>query len=320
MSTKIQPFVSYVLQHNFNSNFGLNLQQSDAEKLWVGKPLGSGAQGDVYFGTYDPPQLMALKFMRKNPDDMKKLETFLKISLKLNHPNITRLLAYSLDDKFVGRFGKLGYALFVYGLHKCKSLRDRLNERGHLNAEETRKFITDVLEGLNYMHGRGISHNDLKPENIMIDCSELGEDEKAIIIDLGGACFFRDCQNPLFTKSYAAPESIGRSFTVGPASDVWAIGIITYELLTGQNPLQVKHGGAAGFIDAVKNLYDLNKKGGESPISDDELLHRFEKLGEIAKINPSAAQFITSILHMNPKERPTAHDLLKNSAWIAGKA
>lgn len=189
MDTRVQPFASYV-QHNFNSNFGLNFKNDDAEKLWVGKQLGSGAQGDVYFGTYDPPQLIALKFVKKSPDDEKKLQTFLEISLKLNHPNITRLLAYSMDDEFVGRFGKLGYALFVYSLHKCKSLRDRLNEKGRLSEDNVRKFITDVLEGLVYMHGRGISHNDLKPENIMIDCSELGKDEKAVIIDLGGACFF----------------------------------------------------------------------------------------------------------------------------------
>jgi len=316
MSGRFQPFVSYV-QHNFNSNFGLHLQQSDAEKLWIGRPVGLGSQGDVFYGTYDPPQLIALKFVPKNPEDDKRLETFLKISLKLNHPNITRLLAYSFDDEFVGQFGKLGYVLFVYGLHKCKSLRDRLDQRGHLGEVESRAFITDILSGLNYMHERGISHNDLKPENIMIDCSDLGESEKAVIIDLNSACFFRDCHAPAITAAYAAPESIGKTSIVGPASDIWAVGVITYELLTGNNPLRTKSGGFAAFIDAVKNLYQLGKPG-SLPISDNELLDKFGKLDDIAKKNLPAAQFIISILHMNPKERPTARDLLK-SAWITGK-
>jgi serine/threonine protein kinase len=316
MSTKRQPFVSYV-QHNFLSNFGLKLHSSDAEKLWVGKPLGAGSEGDVFFGTYDPPQLMAIKFIRKTPENSEKLETFLKISLKLNHPNITRLLAYSFDDEFVGQFGRLGHVLLVYGLHKCKSLRHRLDEKGHLKEDETRKFITDILEGLAYMHGRGISHNDLKPENIMIDCSEPGENEKAIIIDLNGACFFRDCKAPSITASYSAPESISRAFIVGPASDIWTVGLLTYELLTGNNPLRTRHGGAAAFIDAVKNLYNLGSPD-RPPISDEELLSKFGKLEEIAKTNPETAQFITSILHMNPKERPSAQDLLQSS-WITGK-
>lgn len=314
MSAKPQPFVSYV-QHNFLSNFGLKLQSSDAEKLWVGKPLGIGAHGEVYFGTYDPPQLMALKFVKKEPDSEEKLETFLKISLKLNHPNITRLLAYSMDDEFVGQFGRLGHALFVYGLHKCRSLRDKLQRNGRVERDEVRKIIRDVLEGLMYMHGRGISHNDLKPDNIMIDCSEMGENEKAVIIDLNGACFFRDCKNPSVTPSYAAPESVGKSFTVGPASDVWAVGIITYELLTGTNPLQTKHAWPLAFIDAVKKLYDLSKPD-RPAISDEELLDYFKKLDEIAKTDLPAAQFIISILHMNPKERPTARDLLKHSEWM----
>lgn len=317
MSARSQPFVSYV-QHNFLSNFGLKLQQSDSGKLWVGKMLGAGSEGEVFLGTYDPPQLMAIKFIRKTPETEEKFKIFLKISLKLNHPNITRLLAYSIDDEFVSQFGMSGHALLIYGLHRCKSLRQRLDEKGHLTEDNTRKFITDVLEGLAYMHGRGISHNDLKPENIMIDCSELGEDEKAIIIDLNGACFFRDCQSPSLTFSYAAPESVGKSFIVGPASDIWAVGIITYESLTGKNPLRTKHGGAAALIDAVKNLYDLSKPD-KPPISDDDLLAKFGKLEEIAKTNLAAAQFIISILHMNPKERPTARDLLKNSEWISGK-
>lgn len=105
---------------------------------------------------------------------------------------------------------------------------------------------------------------------------------------------------------------------MGPASDIWTVGVITYELLTGNNPLKTKMGGAGGFIDAVKNLYKIGVPG-SPPISDEELLHRFGKLDEIAKTNPEIAQFITSILHMNPKERPTARDLLKKSQWISGE-
>ena len=80
MSARSQPFVSYV-QHNFLSNFGLKLQQSDSGKLWVGKMLGAGSEGEVFLGTYDPPQLMAIKFIRKTPETEEKFKIFLKSSL-----------------------------------------------------------------------------------------------------------------------------------------------------------------------------------------------------------------------------------------------
>ena len=101
------------------------------------------------------------------------------------------------------------------------------------------RALKQVLEGLRYLHNIGIAHRDLKPENILY--SHTGPDARLLISDFGLAGYRRDgtgrfeMRTACGTAEYVAPEVLLRtSYTV--AVDLWAVGVITYILISGQMP------------------------------------------------------------------------------------
>lgn len=103
---------------------------------------------------------------------------------------------------------------------------------------EAVRALKQVLEGLRYLHNIGIAHRDLKPENILY--SHTGPDARLLISDFGLAGYRRDggqftMKTACGTAEYVAPEVLLRTpYTV--AVDLWAVGVITYILISGQMP------------------------------------------------------------------------------------
>jgi predicted Ser/Thr protein kinase len=159
-------------------------------------------------------------------------------------------IAFKLHNRgIVSVFDRGGYDdQPYYAMHfvNGKSLKQWLAEGGRWNEHEAKRLLIELAEGLTEAHRQGVVHRDLKPGNILIDDS----DHKPWIIDFGLALVDdgpREAEGFVGTWGYAPPEQVrGDSHMAGPQADVYALGVILYEMLTGvqpfagENPAQVK--------------------------------------------------------------------------------
>src|SRR5215470_2785264 len=144
----------------------------------------------------------------------------------LNHPNIVAVYDWGAVD---------GIYYMVMEYVQGRSVRELLNADGSLAPAQAAEVLRQTLAALEHAHARGIVHRDLKPENILIT-----NDGVVKLTDLGLARAFADAKNTRAgavtgTVQYLAPEQI-RGEPADPRSDLYSLGIVAYELLTGDLP------------------------------------------------------------------------------------
>ncbi|MEE8061002.1 MAG: serine/threonine-protein kinase [Gemmatimonadales bacterium] len=196
--------------------------------------LGRGGMATVYLARdlkHDRP--VALKVVRRGVAASVGHDRFLKeirISAQLTHPQILPLY----DSGEAGGF--LFYAMpFVDG----ESLRDRLEGVGPLPVAEVASLLRDVLEALEHAHKQDVVHRDIKPDNIML----IGR--RAVVMDFGVAKAISAASSGgnattagvvLGTPMYMAPEQAMADPEIDHRADLYAVGILAYEMLTGEPP------------------------------------------------------------------------------------
>ena len=151
-----------------------------------------------------------------------------EIGRKLDHPGIVKVLTH--DDP-------RGRVCMVMEWVEGRPLREILDEEKKLSPERAVRIALQVCEALAYIHEQGVVHHDLKPENIMVD-----ENDCIKLIDFGIAgeartrwSLFGKFTKAMGTPDYASPEQI-RGKRGDARSDVYSLGAILYELLTGEVP------------------------------------------------------------------------------------
>ena len=149
---------------------------------------------------------------------------------QLSHPNIVPI--YSVDES-----GGLVY--FVMAYISGDNLAKRLHERGVLEVEETRRILRDVTSALAYAHGRGVVHRDIKPDNILLD-ADTG---RPMVTDFGIARAISEGDNRLTatgmaigTPAFMSPEQAAGEREVDGRSDIYSLGVVAYQMLTGETP------------------------------------------------------------------------------------
>ncbi len=164
---------------------------------------------------------------------------------QLEHPHIVRLYRY-------GEVSGLFYMAMQYiPGQDLRSTLDDLQARDEwLPALEAARLVRELCGALDYAHSKGIIHRDVKPSNIMI-----GEDGRSYLTDFGLAMLTdSDTQGDIFgSPHYVAPEQAMSSARVVPQSDLYAVGVILYQIFTGQRPFE----GAEPLEIAMKQMSEL---------------------------------------------------------------
>ncbi|MEO8358816.1 MAG: protein kinase [Vicinamibacteria bacterium] len=203
-----------------------------AGRYEITRELGRGGMGIVYLAR-DPilDRMVAIKTLRSQKLDAESQERFdreARAIAKMDHPGIVQIFD-------IGRTEEGSY--FVMSFVDGQSLREHI-EASDLEVYELLELGSQVAEALAFSHSKGIVHRDIKPENIMV-FGEKGK-RRAKLMDFGISLANKDSRltdaNSIFgTLVYLPPESI-LSRPIGPGSDIYSLGAVLYEALTGQLP------------------------------------------------------------------------------------
>lgn len=203
------------------------------DRYRIARELGAGGMGMVYLAHDEKLDMpVAIKVLRdvlsRDPGSVKRLIAEAKHSMILAHANIVRV--HNFEDGPTTKFLVMEYV-------EGETLAHRIAREGKLGEEETRRIAVEICKGLEHAHERSVIHRDLKPGNIL-----LGKDGSVKIADFGIARVCRDSMSRLTsqvssgTLLYMSPEQLaGKS---NEASDVYSLGVLLYEMLSGEPPFQ----------------------------------------------------------------------------------
>jgi eukaryotic-like serine/threonine-protein kinase len=179
----------------------------------------------------------ALKFARVRAQDdsaaRARFQTEAQLLGKLRHPNI-------VDVTDFGEVSPDGDFFLAMELLEGESLADRIARHGHLESYESVAIVADVARGLAAVHAVGIVHRDVKPENIFLARSPTGIVVPKLL-DFGISKERSDeptaQQRGLTgTPAYMSPEQANGETQLDPRTDIWSLGVVLYEMLTGTHP------------------------------------------------------------------------------------
>src|SRR5947207_2631073 len=198
------------------------------------EPIGRGGMATIYRGRdLRMDRTVAIKVLREvystDPKFVTRFQREAKAASALQHPNIVQVFDYGQTD---------GNYFIVMELVEGTDLRRYLRSRGVLDVDRAIIIAHDVALGLGAAHRRAIVHRDVKPQNILV-----GRDGSIKLTDFGIASVYKDINAErltttgmtLGTVQYYAPEQ-AQGEIVSPAADVYALGIVMYEMLTGRTP------------------------------------------------------------------------------------
>ncbi len=249
--------------------------------------LGSGGMSTVHLAFDERlERYVALKLLAEHlasdPAFVSRFQREALAAARLIHPNIVQVFDSGLDD-----YRDQHYIVMEY--IDGQSCAEILRDRGWLPVEETLPIILGSCAGLDYAHRKGVVHRDVKPGNLL-----LGIDRTVKLADFGIAkateqSSITQVGSVLGTAAYLAPEQ-GRGEEAGPPADIYALGVVTYQLISGRLPFE----GASLTELAIKQQR-------EPPARLDEL---------VAAVSPELADAVGVALRIDPRERyPTAVEM-----------
>src|SRR5262245_19686519 len=191
--------------------------------------IGEGGMGRVYKARdRELDRVIALKTIRgeSDADSIQRFKHELVLARKITHKNVVRI--YDLGEAE-------GLKFFTMEYIEGDSLKAYIRRKKHLSASEAIEIARQVLGGLQEAHAQGVIHRDLKPQNIMVEANGT-----AHLMDFGIA---RSTETAgmtatgavVGTPDYMSPEQV-KGEKAGPPSDIFSLGVILYEMVTGDVP------------------------------------------------------------------------------------
>lgn len=267
------------------------------DRYEVGETVGVGGFAVVKRGRDKKTgQDVAIKVVDKSRYSKgdNSLQREIQVLCKVQHPNCIKLFAVYITPRKV---------YLITELVTGGELLDRVTAKGNYTEKDAADLITQLLEGVSYLHSQGIVHRDLKLENMLM--TDHTDKSPIKIADFGLSKFFQQgtvlstmCGSP----QYVAPEILGISDgnqAYSPAVDMWSVGVILFILLSGYSPFDDEN-------DAV--LFEKIKSGNydaDDPIWD--------------HVSNSAKDLVARLLIVDASQRLSAKQALQHP-WLKGHA
>jgi eukaryotic-like serine/threonine-protein kinase len=243
--------------------------------------LGVGGMATVHLA-FDQrlERYVALKLLAEHlADDTTFVSRFRREALaaaRLVHPNIVQVFDFGFDESHHQHFIVMEH---VQG-HSCAEL---LRDRGHLEVDEVMEIIGQACRGLDYAHRNGVVHRDVKPGNLLVADSGAVKLADFGIARATDQSSITQVGSVLGTAAYLAPEQ-ARGEEAGPRADIYSLGVVTYQLLSGRLPYE------------ATSLSELTlKQQREAPTPLDELN---------PSVSPELARAVAMALALDPESRP----------------
>ena len=224
--------------------------------------IGEGGFGVVYMADQTEPvrRKVALKIIKPGMDTKEvvaRFEAERQALALMDHPNIAKV--------FDGGATNTGRPYFVMELVKGVSLTDYCDEK-KLDTHKRLELFTSVCKAIQHAHHKGVIHRDIKPSNVMITLHD-GEPvpkvidfgiSKAIAQQLTEKTMFTAYGQLIGTPQYMSPEQAEMSgLDIDTRSDIYSLGVLLYELLTGSTPLEAKSLGGIAFIELQRLIREV---------------------------------------------------------------
>ncbi len=267
------------------------------DKYKLEEKIGSGGFGAVYRATHIPmKRAVAVKVFRPSlgNDSVSEFERFQREAIsicRVNHPNAVNVFDSGISSQ--------GIAYIVMELLTGHTLAKELSEKTVISLRRCAEILLPICEVLSKAHSEGIIHRDIKPDNVFLHQTSLGEVIK--VIDFGIAKLIKETPSLKFsdltavegfigTPNYMAPERIQNADYDGKA-DVYSLGVMLYEMLGGRRPFSSSIGSSFGVLSQHLNEIPPSIK----------LLNR--------GVPDSIEVLVMRTLEKDPNLRPTAKEL-----------
>ncbi|MEJ7761144.1 MAG: protein kinase [Gemmatimonadaceae bacterium] len=306
------------------------LQSTLGDSYTLERELGGGGMSRVFLA--EETSLGRKVVVKVLPPDLAaavNLERFrreIQLSARLQHPHIIPVLAAGVSD---------GLPYYTMPFIEGESLRARLSRSGELPVHDAVRVLRDILSALSYAHAQGVVHRDIKPDNILFT------GQHAVVADFGVAKAISASTNPgssltslgvaLGTPAYMAPEQAAADPNADHRADLYAVGAVAYEMLTGQpmfsarspqamlaahvtekpEPIDRRRASVPPMLAALI-MRSLEKHAADRPQSAGEMLALLD-----AAVTPSGATAPTTALPATPRTAAGARRWLIAGAFVS---
>jgi serine/threonine protein kinase len=244
------------------------------------RPLGKGGMGAVYLARdtrLDRDVAIKVCTIVENPTALERFRREAKAAAGLAHTNLCPVYEFDVRD---------GVAYLTMAFVEGPTLSHWVKQRGKLSQRDAARLVAKLAIAMDVAHDAGVIHRDLKPSNVVIN-----KKNEPVILDFGLARQMDDASTRLTqqgaiygTPSYMAPEQAGGDpEKIGPAADIYSLGVILYELLTGRVPFEGTFTSVIGQLltNAPTPIRQLNPA-----------------------VDPALEAICLRALNKNPKDRP----------------
>src|SRR4051812_21005187 len=217
--------------------------------------VGAGGMSTVY-RAFDATleRRVAIKLMHRDiaadTDQLERFRREARAVAQLSHPHIVGVIDAGEED---------GRPYIVFEYVEGETLKDRIRRLGRLPIDEAIAYAIEIARALGAAHGRGIVHRDVKPQNVLVD-----EEGSAKVTDFGIARSIDDSGltadgRVLGTTDYVSPEqALGHD--VNGQSDIYSLGVVLYEMLTGDVPFHGENQVSVAMKHVREDLPDVSKR------------------------------------------------------------